>query len=49
LHDLAGEILLQDETQGVTITLTHRLRPREIAILRAGGVMNLVKQGDASP
>lgn len=48
LHDLTGEILLQDETRGTIITLTHRLRPRETAILRAGGVMNLVKQEGAS-
>jgi len=47
--DLSGEILLQDETTGVVITLTHRLRPREIGILRAGGVLNLVKaEADAS-
>jgi aconitate hydratase len=45
LNDLIGEILLQDETKGQAITLTHRLLPREIAILRAGGVLNLVKGG----
>ena len=44
LHDLAGEIILQDRTKGVTIALTHRLLPREIAILRAGGVLNMVKE-----
>jgi aconitate hydratase len=44
-NDLAGEIFLQDETKGQTIPLTHRLRTREIAILRAGGVLNLVKAG----
>jgi aconitate hydratase len=49
LNDLIGEILLQDETKGQTIPLTHRLRPREITILRAGGALNLVKEeGDAS-
>lgn len=41
--DFTGEILLQDETKGQAIPLTHRFRPREIAILRAGGVLNLVK------
>jgi len=41
VHDLAGELLLRDETKGVTIPLTHCLRPREIAILRAGGALNL--------
>jgi aconitate hydratase len=47
--DFTGEILLQDETKGQAIPLTHRLRPREIAILRAGGVLNLVKaEGVAS-
>jgi len=43
VHDLAGEIVLRNETRGVTIPLTHCLRPREIAILRAGGALNLVK------
>jgi aconitate hydratase len=43
LHHLLGEILLQDETQGETITLTHHLQPREIEILMAGGALNLVK------
>ncbi|OGP52586.1 MAG: hypothetical protein A2Y65_08595 [Deltaproteobacteria bacterium RBG_13_52_11] len=48
-NDLMGEILLRDETKGQAIVLTHRLRPREIAILRAGGVLNLVKaEGTAS-
>jgi len=41
VHDVAGEIILRDATTGVTVTLTHRLRPREIAILRAGGALNL--------
>jgi len=41
VHDLAGEIVLRNETRGVTIPLTHCLRPREIAILRAGGALNL--------
>jgi aconitate hydratase len=48
-NDLMGEILLRDETKGQAIVLTHRLRPREIAILRAGGVLNLVRaEGTAS-
>jgi aconitate hydratase len=48
-NDFIGEILLRDETKGQAIVLTHRLRPREIAILRAGGVLNLVKaEGQAS-
>jgi aconitate hydratase len=47
LHDLAGGILLHDKTKGVVIALSHCLRPREIVILRAGGVLNLVKQGGA--
>jgi aconitate hydratase len=42
-NDLAGEILLRDETKDQALPLTHHLRPREIAILRAGGVLNLVK------
>jgi len=41
VHDLAGEIILRNETRKVTISLTHCLRPREIAILRAGGAFNL--------
>jgi hypothetical protein len=44
LHQLIGEILLQDETRGTTITLTHHLKPREIEILRAGGALNLVRE-----
>jgi aconitate hydratase len=44
LHHLLGEILLQDETQGETIALTHHLMPREIEILRAGGTLNLVRE-----
>jgi aconitate hydratase len=48
-NDLSGEILLQDETKKAVIALTHRLRPREIAILRAGGVLNMAKaEGQAS-
>jgi len=43
VNDLAGEILLRDDTKKLTITLTHCLRPREIAILKAGGALNLVK------
>jgi aconitate hydratase len=43
VQDLAGEIVLRDETKGVTIPITHCLRPREIAILKAGGALNLVK------
>jgi len=43
LHDLTGTILLEDTTKGVTMILTHRLLPREVAILKAGGALNLVK------
>jgi aconitate hydratase len=47
--DFTGEILLRNETKGQAIPLTHRLRPREIAILQAGGVLNQVKaEGAAS-
>jgi aconitate hydratase len=47
--DFVGEIILHNETKNAAIVLTHRLRPREIAILRAGGVLNLVKaEGGAS-
>jgi aconitate hydratase len=48
LNALANEILLHDETKGLAIPLTHRLRPREIAILRAGGALNLAREGSAS-
>ncbi len=48
LSDWAGEVVLKDETKGVAITLTHRLRPREIAILKAGGALNLVKERGTS-
>lgn len=43
VNDLAGEILLRDDTKKLTVTLTHCLRPREIVILKAGGALNLVK------
>jgi predicted aconitate hydratase len=47
--DFTGDIILHNETKKAAIALTHRLRPREIAILKAGGVLNLVKAGgDAS-
>ena len=45
LNDLAGEITLRNETTGVAITLTHHLRPREIVIVKAGGILNLIKEG----
>jgi len=45
LNDLAGEITLRNETQGTTCVLCHRLGPREIALVKAGGVLNLVKEG----
>ena len=45
LHDLAGEITLRNETQGIICVLTHRLGPRELAIVKAGGALNLVKEG----
>ena len=44
LHDLTGTILLEDTTKGVTMILTHRLLPREVAILKAGGALNRVKR-----
>jgi len=47
-NDLACESLLHDETKGQAIPLAHRLHPREIAILRAGGVLNLVKAEGAT-
>jgi aconitate hydratase len=47
--DLTGEILLRNETKGQAIPLTHRLHLREIAILKAGGVLNQIKaEGQAS-
>jgi aconitate hydratase len=45
LNDLAGEITLRNATQGTTCVLGHRLGPREIALVKAGGVLNLVKEG----
>ena len=44
LNALAGEITLRNETKGTACTLTHRLRPREIAIVQAGGILNLEKK-----
>ena len=46
--DFTGEIILHNETKKTAIALTHHLLPREIAILRAGGVLNLVKAGGAA-
>lgn len=43
--DLKGKVALRVERTGEEIPLTHRLRPREVAILLAGGVLNLVKGG----
>ena len=45
LNGLAGKITLQNETRGTTCVLDHRLGPREIAIVQAGGILNLVKKG----
>ena len=45
LNNLAGEITLRNETQGTTCVLGHRLGPREVAIVKAGGVLNLVTDG----
>ena len=47
--DFIGEVILHNESKKTTIALTHHLRPREIAILRAGGILNLVKAGGALP
>jgi aconitate hydratase len=44
LNHLAGEITLRNETQGTTCVLGHRLGPREVAIVKAGGVLNLLKE-----
>ena len=45
LNDLAGEITLRNVTQGTTCVLGHRFGPRELALVKAGGVLNLVKEG----
>jgi aconitate hydratase len=45
LNGLAGEINLRNKTEGTTYVLGHRLGPREITIVKAGGVLNLVKEG----
>jgi aconitate hydratase len=45
LNDLTGEITLRNKTQGTTCVLGHRLGPREIVLVKAGGVLNLVKEG----
>jgi aconitate hydratase len=47
--DLTGEILLRNETKGQVIPLAHSLHLREVAILKAGGVLNQIKaEGRAS-
>jgi len=45
LNDLAGEITLRNGNTDLVITLVHHLGPREIAIVKAGGALNLVKTG----
>ncbi len=48
LDELRKEVALWNESKGITINLSlHHLRPRDIAILRAGGVLNLVRNGSA--
>jgi aconitate hydratase len=42
LNGLAGAITLRNETRGTTCVLNHHLGPREIAVVKAGGVLNLV-------
>jgi aconitate hydratase len=42
LNGLAGAITLRNETRGTTCVLNHHLGPREIAVVQAGGVLNLV-------
>jgi aconitate hydratase len=44
LNGLAGAITLRNETRGTTCVLSHHLGPREIAIVKAGGVLNLVTE-----
>ncbi|RLB07202.1 MAG: aconitate hydratase [Deltaproteobacteria bacterium] len=43
LDDLRQEVVLQNKSKGEVIKLIHHLQPREIKILKAGGVLNLVK------
>lgn len=43
--DLERAIVLRDLTRGLSIPLRHDLSPREREILRAGGVMNLIRRG----
>ncbi|MBW2039927.1 MAG: aconitate hydratase [Deltaproteobacteria bacterium] len=47
LGEVAGGITLWNKSKGIPINLTHCLRPRDIAILKEGGVLNLVKKGSA--
>jgi aconitate hydratase len=42
LNGFAGAITLRNETRGTTCVLNHHLGPREIAVVKAGGVLNLV-------
>ena len=42
LNGLAEAITLRNETRGTTCVLNHHLGPREIAVVKAGGVLNLV-------
>ena len=43
LHDLIGMITLEDTSKGLTMTLTHHLLPRQVAMLKAGGALNQVR------
>ena len=43
LRDLIGMITLEDTSKGLTMTLTHHLLPRQVAMLKAGGALNQVR------
>lgn len=43
--DLQGEIILKDLTRGLSIPLKHDLSPREMEVLKAGGLINSIKRG----
>ena len=41
----SGHIMLTDETSGVAVPLTCSFTPREIAILKAGGLLGIAAKG----
>ena len=44
VHDLGGELVAQNRTQGIVVPLVADFTQREHAILQAGGILAYTKQ-----